>query len=63
MTDYAKIPIGEAVRDGLGHWYLIVAGGPYQYQVQPLTVQHNGTRRPIGPLARMFRSDMRREGE
>lgn len=59
MTDYTQIPAGELVRDGLGHWYHIVDGGPYQYRVQPLTAEH----RPLGVPIRVFRSEIRREGE
>lgn len=75
MTDYAQIPQGERVRDCLGHWYAIVDGGPYQYRVQPLTLISRTVRvgygdrydtidyRPTGAPVRVFRSDIRRDGE
>lgn len=60
--DYTQIPKHELVRDGLGHWYEVIEGGPYQYRVQPLTPV--GTElRPMGGMFRMCRSDMRRDGE
>lgn len=62
MTDYTQILRGERVRDGLGHWYEVVEGGPFQYLVQPLTLRGVDLR-PFGVPVRMFRSDMRRDDE
>jgi hypothetical protein len=64
MTDYAQIPAGELVRDCLGHWYRVVAGGPYHYTVQPLTpVGHPEKLQAIGGRVAVYRSDIRRDGE
>ncbi len=62
MTDYTPIPAGEHVRDGLGHWYIVVDGGPYQYRVQPMTPLGNDYR-PLGSPVHVYRSDIRRSGE
>ena len=62
MPERPIINVGDRVRDLLGHWYLVIDGGPWQFRVQPLAVV-GVTERPIGPPIFVGRSDLRASGE
>lgn len=63
VTDYALIPRDEQVRDEIGHWYRVLSGGPYQYLVQAQLRDIQGKLCDVYAPVRMYRSDMRRDGE
>jgi hypothetical protein len=58
------LAVGERVRDGLGHWYEVLAAGDAVVRLQPLTwVGSPAALHAIGTPVNAYRSDLRADGE